>query len=76
MSRMRKDTQLKLIIWLKRVLGATAFLVWISILYTIMQSTAPLSEQVPYCMGGTMLTFGILTVLFKGLDYWQTQIKD
>lgn len=76
MSLMGKNRQLELIIWLKRVLGATAFLVWISILYTITQSAAPFSEQVPYCMGGTMLTFGVLTALFKGLDYWQTRIKD
>jgi len=76
MSLMGKDTQRKLIIWLKSVLAAAAFLVWISILYTITQSAAPFSEQVPYCMAGTMLTFGILTALFKGLDYWQTQIKD
>ncbi|HEO98422.1 MAG: hypothetical protein JW682_00395 [Campylobacterales bacterium] len=73
---MEKDRQIKLILWAKRGLGATAFLVWIFILYTIMQGAAPFSEQVPYCMAGTMLTFGILTALFKGLDYWQTQITE
>ena len=73
---MENDRQFKLILWTKRGLGAAAFFVWLFMLYSIMQSTAPLSEQMPYCMGGTMLTFGILTALFKGLDYWQTQTKD
>lgn len=73
---MEKDTLLKLILWTKRGLAAAAFFVWLFILYSIMQTSAPFMEQAPYCMAGTMLTFGILTALFKGLDYWQTKIKD
>jgi hypothetical protein len=37
---------------------------------------APFNELVPYCMGSTMLIFGILTALFKGLEYWEAQIKE
>lgn len=66
---MEKDAQLKLINWAKRVLGVIAFFVWIYIIYSVMQTPAPFMEQAPYCMAGTMLVFGVLTGLFKGLDY-------
>jgi len=48
---MENDRQFKLILWTKRGLGAAAFFVWLFMLYSIMQSTAPLSEQMPYCIG-------------------------
>ena len=72
---MEKNMQLKLIVWLKRGLGVTAFSVWIFILYTIMQTSAPFMEQAPYCMAGTMLTFGVLTAIFKGLERWEAHIN-
>jgi hypothetical protein len=30
----------------------------------------PFMVQAPYCIGSTMLIFGLLTLLYKGLDYW------
>ena len=69
---MEKDAQLQLINWAKRVLGVIAFFVWIYIIYSVMQTPAPFMEQAPYCMAGTMLVFGILTGIFKGLDYLAT----
>ena len=70
---MEKDAQLQSINWAKRVLGVIAFFVWIYIIYSVMQTPAPFMEQAPYCMAGTMLVFGILTGIFKGLDYLSTQ---
>lgn len=62
-----------IILWLKRILGLTAITLWMYILYTISQSSVPFMEQIPYCMGSTMLTFGFISMLFKGLTYWEKQ---
>lgn len=72
---MKKETSLLLITWTKRLLGFIAFLVWGYVIITISQSTAPFIEQAPYCMGSTMLIFGLLTALYKGLDYWSLKQK-
>ena len=64
------------IVWLKRILGITAIAVWIYVMATFLKDPAPFSELAPYCMGSTMLIFGILTALFKGLEYWETQMKE
>jgi len=72
---MKKETSLSLIIWTKRALGLIAFLLWGYVIVTISQSPAPFIEQAPYCMGSTMLIFGILTAVYKGLDHWNLQNK-
>ena len=73
---MEKETTLSLIIWTKRALGLIAFLLWGYVIITISQSPVPFIEQAPYCMGSTMLIFGLLTAVYKGLDYWSLQQKD
>jgi len=70
---MQKETVMTLILWTKRVLGFIAFIVWGYIIFTISQSPAPFIEQAPYCMGSTMLIFGVLTAIYKGLDHWSLQ---
>ena len=72
---MKKETSLLLITWTKRLLGFIAFLVWGYIIFTISQSPAPFIEQAPYCMGSTMLIFGLLTAAYKGLDQWALKQK-
>ncbi len=67
---MKKETIFTLITWTKRLLGLIAILLWMYVIFTISQSPGPFVEQVPYCMGSTMLIFGILTAVHKGLDYW------
>jgi len=69
MSLMEQKTRLTFISWAKRFFAVMAFTVWLYIIYSVMQTPAPFIEQAPYCMAGTMLTFGILTGIFKGLDY-------
>jgi peptidoglycan/LPS O-acetylase OafA/YrhL len=71
---MKKEKSILLIRWIKRLLGVITFLVWGYIVFTISRSPVPFEEQVPYCMGSTMLIFGILTGIFKGLEYWEKQI--
>ncbi|SFV65645.1 hypothetical protein MNB_SV-3-298 [hydrothermal vent metagenome] len=41
------------------------------IIYKISQSPAPFKEQAPYCMVSTMIIFGLLSMGFKGLEYWE-----
>jgi peptidoglycan/LPS O-acetylase OafA/YrhL len=72
---MKKETIFTLILWTKRILGLITFLVWGYVIFIISQSPAPFAEQAPYCMGSTMLIFGILTGIYKGLDYWEAQNK-
>jgi len=72
---MKNETKLILITWLKRLVGLIAGVLWMSIIYSISQSSAPFIEQAPYCMGSTMLIFGLLTAIHKGLDYWSLQNK-
>lgn len=73
---MKKETLIILITWTKRILGLIAFLLWGYVIYTISQSPAPFIEQAPYCMVSTMLIFGLLTAVYKGLDHWSLQRKD
>ena len=72
---MNKETKLTFVLWTKRILGFTAAVLWISIIYKISQMSGPFIEQAPYCMGSTMLIFGLLTASHKGLDYWSLQQK-
>ena len=70
---MQKERLITLITWTKRTLGLIAFLLWGYVIFTIAKSPAPFIEQAPYCMVSTMLIFGILTGIYKGLDYWSLQ---
>jgi len=72
---MQKETVMTLIIWTKRTLGLIAFALWGYVIFTISRSPAPFIEQAPYCMVSTMLIFGILTAIYKGLDHWSLQEK-
>lgn len=68
---MNKIQLKRLIIWLKRTLGFLAIALWITIIYTISKSPAPFMEQASYCMLSTMMIFGLLSMGFKGLEYWE-----
>ena len=72
---MYKETILITVTWIKRLLGIIAILLWGYVIFTISLSPAPFMEQVPYSMVSTMLIFGILTAVHKGLDYWVLQQK-
>ncbi|MDQ7047357.1 MAG: hypothetical protein Q9M39_06960 [Sulfurovum sp.] len=70
---MKIETKHTLITWIKRILGFTAITLWMYIIYSISKSPAPFMEQAPYCMAGTMLIFGLLSMSYKGLEYWETK---
>jgi hydrogenase/urease accessory protein HupE len=65
----------KLVLWTKRLVGFLAIGLWLSIIYEISRMSVPFMEQAPYCMGTTMLIFGLLTVMHKSLDYWSKKSR-
>ncbi|MEA1954272.1 MAG: hypothetical protein U9O24_07755 [Campylobacterota bacterium] len=73
---MNNETLLTTITWTKRLLGFIAISLWIYVIFTISQSPAPFMEQAPYCMGSTMLIFGLLTAVHKGLDAWSLKNRE
>ena len=72
---MTREQQLTTIIWLKRVAAIMTIIIWGYVMLTFLKEPAPFAELAPYCMGSTMLIFGVLTGVFKGLEYWEKQIK-
>ncbi len=70
---MNTKTHTTIITWLKRILAIIATISWLTIIFNIAQSKAPFAEQAPYCMGSTMIIFTLLSMLYKGLDYWQVK---
>lgn len=70
---MKQEDLLITVVWIKRALGVIAFFLWAAAILSIATSSAPFMEQAPYCMGSTMLIFGLLTAAYKGLDYWVSQ---
>ena len=72
---MEIQQQRNLIIWIKRIAAVSTIGVWIYVMYNFLKDPAPFAELAPYCMGSTMLIFGVLTGVFKGLEYWEKHIK-
>jgi peptidoglycan/LPS O-acetylase OafA/YrhL len=62
--------------WLKRISAVTAVGIWLYAILIFIQDPAPFEELVPYCMGSTMLIFGILSGIFKGLETWEAKLKE
>lgn len=73
---MQKEQQLTMIIWLKRIAAVATIIIWLYVMVTFLKYPSPFAELVPYCMGSTMLIFGVLTGVFKGLEYWEAQISN
>jgi len=68
---MNKETILTTVRWTKRLLGFIAITLWMYVIYSISKSSAPFMEQAPYCMISTMLIFGLLSMSYKGLEFWE-----
>ncbi len=68
---MKQTSKDEIIYWGKRGLGAVALFVWIAVILEIVQSKESFIEQAPYCMASTMIIFGLLSALFKALEWWQ-----
>jgi len=71
---MKQAQKKRIITWIKRFMGILAIALWGFAIFSISQSPAPFAEQAPYCMGSTMLIFGLLSMAFKGLEYWEKDL--
>ena len=71
---MTREQQLTTIIWLKRVAAMMTIIIWGYVMVIFLQDPAPFAEMAPYCMGSTMLILGVLTGVFKGLEYWEKNL--
>jgi len=72
---MEKEQQLTMIIWLKRIVAVATIIIWLYVMVTFLKDPAPFADLVPYCMGSAMLIFGVLTGIFKGLEYWEKNLR-
>ena len=72
---MEKEQQRNLILWIKRIAAVATIAVWTYVMFIFLKDPGPFAELAPYCMGSTMLIFGVLTGIFKGLEYWEQQIN-
>jgi putative effector of murein hydrolase LrgA (UPF0299 family) len=61
----------QIIRWSKRLLAIIAIVMWGYMIQAIFKLPLPFNEQAPYCIGGTMLIFGLLTLTYKLLEYWE-----
>ena len=65
----------KILLWTNRLVAFLAIGFWISVIYAISQMSTPFMEQAPYCIGSTILIFGLLRAVHKGLDYFFNERK-
>jgi len=72
---MKTQQILEIIKWLKRIAAIGTVGVWIYVISIFLKDPAPFAELAPYCMGSTMLIFGVLTGIFKGLEYWEQRVR-
>jgi len=57
--------------WIKRGIALTAVAVWLALIVSIFQSGGTMADQAPKCIFTTMIVFGILTAIYKGLEQWE-----
>jgi len=57
----------------KRVSAFLAVSVWIALIIKIFKSGGGFNAQLPKCIFTTMITFGILTVIYKYIEYLEAQ---
>jgi len=54
--------------WLKRGVALAAVGIWLALIVRIFQSGGGMSAQAPKCLFTTMIVFGILTAIYKGIE--------
>jgi len=71
MNQAKQKQKKQIILWGKRAAALLTLIVWVTVLYTIFQSGGSFKDQAPQCIISTMLIFGVLTTIYKGLEYWE-----
>ena len=72
---MKTHQTLEMIKWFKRIAAVVTVAIWLYVISVFLKDPAPFAELAPYCMGSTMLIFGVLTGIFKGLEYWEIKVR-
>ena len=60
-------------IWLKRAVAIVMILLWFALIVTIFRSGGTFADQAPKCIFTTMIVFGILTAVYKGIEKLETR---
>ena len=71
MNQAKQKQKKQIILWGKRAAALLTLIVWAAVLYTIFQSGGNFKDQAPQCILSTMIIFGVLTAVYKGLEYWE-----
>jgi len=71
MNQLENRQKKTIILWTKRLTGVATIILWAVVLYNIFQSGGSFSDQAPKCIMSTMIIFGVLTTIYKGLEYWE-----
>lgn len=66
----QKNKQM-LILWARRIASLLTILAWTTVLYMILRNGGTFRDQAPQCIISTMLIFGVLTGIYKGLEIWE-----
>ena len=54
--------------WLKRGVAFAAVAIWTALIIQIFQGGGGMSRQAPKCLFTTMIVFGVLTAVYKGIE--------
>lgn len=54
--------------WIKRIMAVGMIGLWFVLMIRIFQSGGNFSDQAPQCIFTTMIVFGILTAIYKGIE--------
>ncbi len=65
-----------LYLWLKRISAILAVTIWFALIIHIFQGGGGMSKQAPKCIFTTMITFGILSAIYKGIEILEEKEKD
>jgi hypothetical protein len=60
-------------LWMKRGVAAVAIGIWIVLMFRIFTGGGTMADQAPQCIFTTMIVFGVLTALYKGMELWEKE---
>ena len=67
----KNETNTHKLLWLKRGVAFLAIAVWLVLMAKIFKSGGTMADQAPQCIFTTMIVFGILTAIHKGIEQWE-----
>ncbi len=62
--------------WLKRSVALAAVGIWMALIIHIFQGGGGMSQQAPKCIFTTMIVFGILTAVYKGIEQLEKKSEE